>query len=96
MPRTLILTISNPDIDFEAVEEKLNRAKDWLRYAPGSWLIYTNQSAKTWYDRISEVLASKYPIVLVCEANLDDRAGRLSPDAWKWMKNVRGKSQLVA
>ena len=96
MARTLILTISNPDIDFDKVEAKLDKAKDWLRYAPGSWLIYTNQSAETWYSRISQVVGSKDPLVLVCEANLDERAGKLSPEAWKWMKNVRQQTHLVA
>jgi len=96
MARTLILTISGPEIAFDEVEAKLDKAKDWLRYAPGSWLIHTNRSADIWYSRISDVVAAKGTLVLICEANLDERAGRLSPAAWKWMKNIRNQTHLVA
>jgi len=96
MARTLILTISGPEIAFDEVEEKLNKAKDWLRYAPGCWLIHTSQSADAWYNRISDIVAAKGTLVLICETNLDERAGRLSPAAWKWMKNVRQQTHLVA
>jgi hypothetical protein len=95
-PHTLLLTIPNPDVNPEQVEAKLDKAKDWLRYAPGCWLIHTKKSADAWFERISETVDPKNTMVFICEVNLQERSGKLSPDAWKWMKTVREQQELVA
>jgi hypothetical protein len=95
-PHILLMTISKPEVNPEMVEAQLDRAKDWLRYAPGCWLIHTKQSADIWFERISETVELKGALVFICEANLQERSGTLSPDAWNWMKTVRKQLQLVA
>jgi hypothetical protein len=35
-----------------ALEETFNKATDWARYTPTSWLLWTNQTPTTWAERI--------------------------------------------
>jgi hypothetical protein len=95
MAHTLILTVSSSELEVDQLEAVLDKAKDWMRYAPGCWLIHTNHTAESWYGRIADVVAAKGTLVFICEANLEDRSGKLSPTAWKWMKKVRAQSQTA-
>ena len=85
MAHTLILTVSGPELDFDELEAALDKAKDWMRYAPGCWLVHTSRSADYWYQRIAESVAAEGTLVFICEANLNERSGKLSPTAWKWI-----------
>jgi len=73
----------------EAVEGKLNRAADWLRYNPGCWMIYTSQPAKIWYERLSEIPGIKDGSLFICELNIGNRGGWLKPSVWDWIKEKR-------
>ena len=87
--KVLILTISKTDIDFSSLESKLNRGKDWLRYSPGCWLLVTGKSAQVWYDRLNRTQVTQGASVFICELNLANRSGRLSAEAWEWIKDAR-------
>ena len=91
IPHILLITVAAEQLDVDRIETKLNDAKDWLRYAPGCWLVYTRQTADTWYERLADVVSAKGTQVFICEVNLEERSGRLSPSAWSWIKNVRSQ-----
>ena len=76
-------------LDKAAIETKLNKAKDWLRYAPNCWIIYTGQPANIWYKRLKELPELEDKTFFVCEINLDNRAGWLQKSAWEWLKKQR-------
>jgi hypothetical protein len=73
------------------IEEKLNKAKDWLRYAPHCWLIYTAKNPTHWANvlRGERALNGKMTF-FICEVNLQDKSGWLYESAWKWINKQRG------
>jgi hypothetical protein len=77
----------------KAIEEVLNKAKDWYRYAPNCWIIYTGKDAKTWGERLRDVPGMKdHAGFLICEIQVDQkdkRDGWLSQDVWDWIKRDR-------
>jgi hypothetical protein len=79
--------------DNEAIETILDKAKDWYRYAPNCWLIYTGRDAKWWYEKLSDIPQMKgNASFLVCEISLDQknkRAGWLGTSAWQWINKDR-------
>ncbi len=90
MAHILIMTIpSRLGLNPEPVESKLDRAQDWIRFAPNCWLIHTEYSAHTWFWEMESIPELEGAMIFVCEANLEDISGRLSPFAWDWIKNVR-------
>lgn len=77
----------------KAIEEVLNRAKDWYRYAPNCWIIYTGKDAKTWGERLRRIPAMEdHASFLICEMPLeqkDKRDGWLPEAVWKWINKER-------
>ena len=73
-----------------AIETVLNRAKDWYRYAPNSWIIYTGKDPETWYQRLVEIPGMKtHTSFFICELKINARSGWLSRDFWKWVDKKR-------
>jgi len=90
MAHILIMTIPTAlGLDPKPVEEKLDNANDWIRFAPNSWLIHTEYSANTWFRQIGDLPELRGAMVFICEANLQDLSGKLSPFAWDWIKKIR-------
>jgi|ERR1019366_1050793 hypothetical protein len=74
------------------IQNVLNKATDWFRYAPNCWLIYTNHTPIVWHKRLkSELSWIRQQSYLICEANLDNRSGWLPQTAWDWIKKNRGE-----
>jgi len=77
----------------KAIEEVLNKAKDWYRYAPNCWLIYTARSAKYWSEKISAIPGMEQNAsFLICDVLIyekDKRDGWLSQSAWDWINKER-------
>lgn len=71
------------------IEAVLDSGKDWYRYAPNCWIVYTNQTAKTWHDRLKEIPWMSKQSYLVIEINVDERSGWLPRDTWDWLKKDR-------
>jgi hypothetical protein len=90
MPHFLIMTIPRLDIDPAPLEARLDKAKDWIRFAPGCWLIYTKYSADAWFSQICDLPELEGTMAFLCEANLEDLSGQLDPFAWDWIKRLRG------
>jgi hypothetical protein len=74
------------------IERVLNGAKDWYRYAPNCWLIYTGKDAETWGKRIKAIPGMEEDTsFLLCEISLDSdkRYGWLADRVWQWIKKSR-------
>src|SRR5262245_53055189 len=69
-----------------AVERELDKAKDWIRYAPSCYLFWTNTSAQEWHAHfratIPELRSHQY---LICGVDLTDKQGLLPKEAWEWI-----------
>ena len=74
----------------ESIESVLNKAKDWYRYAPNCWIIYTSLTPDTWYKRLSEITGIKtHTSFFICELDIESRSGWLKRDFWDWLKKDR-------
>ncbi len=73
------------------IEQILNSAKDWYRYAPNCWLIYTGRTAKTWQGRLKAIPWLNSQRYLLVEINIDERSGWLARDTWDWLKKDRSQ-----
>lgn len=72
----------------DAIEHVLNKAKDWYRYAPDCWIIYTARDAHWWAEKLRNIPGmEENTAFLISEMSLakDKRAGWLTPSAWRWM-----------
>jgi hypothetical protein len=77
-------------VERRLVEERLNKAKDWLRYAPNSWLIYTSHNAVHWGNVLRSIdVVSANTTFLICEVNLENRSGWLNRSVWDWINKNR-------
>jgi len=82
---------SSGGIEKALIEERLNKAKDWLRYAPNCWLIYTAKSPVHWANVLKSTDKIKEGTTFfICEVNLKERSGWLHEEAWKWIDKARG------
>jgi hypothetical protein len=77
--------------DREAIESVLDRAKDWYRYAPNCWVIYTSQDATTWTERLGKGISGMKTRTsfFICELNLEDRDGWVDKEFWNWLDKTR-------
>ena len=75
--------------NLEEIELVLNGAKDWFRYAPNCWLIYTSRDPKVWGERLKKIPWMKAQNYLICPMNLKDRSGWLPRSVWDWINAER-------
>jgi len=66
----------------------LDKAKDWVRYSPNSYILYTTTSVQTWYTRLRRILDEKENIFVV-ELNIENRQGWLPKSVWEWLRKDR-------
>lgn len=73
----------------DEVETILNKAKDWFRYAPNCWLIYTGRDPKTWHERLKQIPWMPDQSYLICEVDISNKSGWLARSAWDWINKDR-------
>ena len=73
----------------DEVETVLNKAKDWFRYAPNCWLIYTGRDAKTWNERLKQISWMSNQNYLICQVEPKNKSGWLARAAWDWINKER-------
>jgi hypothetical protein len=75
------------------VQGVLDKAKDWMQYAPNCWLIYTGREARFWYSKLQALPGMKDDAsFLISEIPLGDkskRAGWLPESVWDWINKPR-------
>ncbi len=79
--------------DRKAIEAVLDKARDWFRYAPSCWIIYTSRPADWWCDRLRKIPRMEgHTSFLLCEMPLGEkekRSGWLPQSAWEWINKER-------
>ncbi len=71
----------------QQVEEKLNPALDWFRYADGCYLLYTTTPIKTWATRLHPLVT----YVLILEIDPEGYWGFMPKNLWSWLKEKKEK-----
>jgi hypothetical protein len=76
----------------EELEPVFNKARDWMRYAPNCWILYTKIDPDAWYVRIKPHLGDG-DHVLIAEINLSavntSYTGYESKWIWDWIRKQR-------
>jgi hypothetical protein len=73
----------------EAINKVLNKASDWISYAPNCWIVYsTQEKAEVWYTRLKKVIDDDDSI-FVCELTILNRQGWLPQNVWEWIDKER-------
>jgi hypothetical protein len=67
----------------------LDKAIDWIRYAPNCWVVYTSSEPDVWYRRLKTVLHD-HDSFLIYELNIANGfpigAGFLPSSWWEWFQ----------
>ena len=72
----------------ESIESTLDKALDWIRYAPNCYILYTTTDLPTWYSRLRKALREDDNIFVV-ELNIENRQGWLPKSVWEWIRKER-------
>ena len=71
------------------IQGELDKATDWIRYAPNCWILYTTRGANSWYKRLVEIPGMEDHTFFVCELNILNRGGWLPKSVWEWIQKER-------
>jgi hypothetical protein len=72
----------------DSIQTVLNKALDWVRYAPNCYILYTTTDVETWYVLLRKVIHEKDHIFIV-ELNIENREGWLPKSVWEWIRKDR-------
>jgi len=72
------------------IESSLNLAKDWYRYDPNNYIIYTSKDAKIWTQRLMRWI-KEGGFLLVCRIDPTDKNGWMPKTFWDWMSKLKEK-----
>jgi hypothetical protein len=70
------------------IQKVLDKALDWILYAPNCYIVYTSRDSQHWYRRLRDVLDEDDNIFVV-ELNIENRQGWLPKSVWEWIKKPR-------
>lgn len=65
----------------------IETASSWLHYLDNTWLIKTDETARSWYEKIT-ANRFKDDLFLIVEVQPNNYWGRLPSDAWDWFKDT--------
>jgi hypothetical protein len=76
------------------VQQVINSAEDWLRYASNCWIVWTGESPEQWYKKIIGISLLKNASMLVLKVDLSptNRYGQFPPWVWEWIDKQRPSS----
>ncbi|SRR6266567_2596214 len=80
------VTLANP-ARAKAYERVFGKAKDWFRYAPNCWILWTSVSAGKWANRMRAIVREGKESFLVCELNFKNHEGWLTRESWDWINS---------
>lgn len=72
----------------ESLLSVLDRAPDWVEYAPNRWLLWTSLDPGTWYRRFRKSVGPE-DTLLVFPADLSEYEGYLPTAVWDWLQKYR-------
>jgi hypothetical protein len=73
-----------PGRDYSGLYEAIKKYPSWWHYLESTWLIATDETAQSVWDRISDHI-DKNDYALVIEVRKDSQ-GWLPKDAWEWIR----------
>jgi hypothetical protein len=95
--RFLHLTvIPKGPLDVSVVDARVNNAKDWIRYAPTCWLLWTSRDPQYWHERLRAVPELRSHQLFVFVADLSERQGWLPSDVWAWINKHKVDDEFGA
>jgi hypothetical protein len=73
------------------VQQVINGAGDWLRYASNCWIVWTNETPQQWYNKLAaiEMLKPSSIFILKVDISRTNRAGQFPDWIWQWLDKTR-------
>lgn len=88
------LHADNPQFDEREVMKLVDKAPDWVHYAPDCWLLFTSLSPGTWYKRLKTIIGENDEL-LVMPVELDEYEGCLNKSVWDWIQKHAKKEHAA-
>ncbi len=76
------------------IRDVLDRCKDWLKFHPEAWLVYTALPLSELRDRLTAAFKSEDPSILVLEIDIAKWSAYSTAVSREWVKRQRN-SDLV-
>lgn len=80
----LLADFKDKQPDADVLVKQLNKAKDWIRLSPSSWLLFTSNGPETWYTRFRRV--SEEGRVFITQVEASQRSGYMPKSVWEFMR----------
>jgi hypothetical protein len=88
-------TFLHVGFNFEERPEKVkglipifNEAIDWVRYAPNSWILWTDKTPLEWYNLLKPHV-HRDDSIFICVIDIKQRSGWLPKVIWDWINKPR-------
>jgi len=65
-----------------------DKAKDWYRYAPNCWIVWTTSEPQKWFERLKPHLGPN-DNMFICALDASVRGGWMPKSAWDWLAKTR-------
>lgn len=80
----------NKDKDYEKLYKELKNSSNWWHYLDSTWLVVTQESIKSFRDRIKSKMDDD-DTLLVFNVTNQEYSGWLTDKAWNWIrKHING------
>lgn len=76
----------------ETIRERMNKAVDWYRYNPGTYVVLTTSDVDRWYSRLEEFVKPEGEL-LILELNVESAQGWMSKEFWSWVEEAKAKAK---
>lgn len=76
--------LPDPSDKYVDLFEELRDFENWWHFIDGVWLLYTDESADSIYDKLEPHIDKKVNLLVIDVG--DDSQGLLPKKAWKWIK----------
>jgi hypothetical protein len=80
--------ITNATATTEQLEVELNKLKDWIRYRQGVYIIYTELSPNTLFERLQSFVKPEGQM-FVAGLKIGERQGWMTTNFWNWLQKNR-------
>jgi hypothetical protein len=77
---------SSSRIPVDTIEEVFDPFKDWLRFHPESWLVYTDLTPKEIRNRLQAALKTEDPSIVVLETQMSGWAAYANEKVRSWIR----------
>ena len=79
-----LYAIPKTELESSVIENRLNLAVDWFRYAKNHWIIYSTSDIDRWMKRLKPLIEPDGKL-FICELNLNNYNGVMSQSFWDWV-----------